>query len=223
MTIFNFNLNLNSTLPFSFFQRGSNIFKSKSGTISISISIYLGSWAIYYLVSESIRIKTIKNRSTKHRLNRRNQADLESSPLTDSEWFGGATSSEAQAIKSRFQSFSVLGRYCNVTSEWREQGIWELIAYKSIFLWQSKGRGLVDSGFQKDMKTLEGREKIERTLPVVPLDGKKLWGKGYREKSEAELEAEVGEEELVGMEKEREQPAADVRGTTYTWIGQSTW
>lgn len=197
--------------------------KSSTKSIaSITISLYLGGWGIYYLTSESLRYNTINKRSRNHKL----KSKSGSTSLTDPTWFGGATSAEATSIKQRFSSFSILGRYQNVTQEWREQGLWELIAYKSIFLWQSKGKVWSDGGFSKDMKSIEGREKIERLLPVFPLDKVKLWGNGHREKSELELKSELKEEEIVGVVEEKvlnNQPAALDEGISYTWIGQSTW
>lgn len=152
-------------------------------------SVYLSAWGLYYLASETIRAHVLRRRRRRYALPPAPAGEA-SDPGTAP---GTATAEEAEAIRKRFGSLRVLGRWANVVPEWREQGAWEWAVWKGVYsLLYRRPRIWWDGGFSRDLKTTAGRERIERLVPVHKVDHAALWT----------------------------QPAQ--HPLTFTWIGQST-
>ncbi|KAN0063745.1 hypothetical protein ACQY0O_003795 [Thecaphora frezii] len=135
-------------------------------------------------------------------------------------WYGNASEHEVYKIHRRFASLKVLGRWANVVPEWREQGAWEWFFWKGLYSLFYKPRIWWDGGLKRDLKTPEGRQKVERLLPVQHIDTLRLWGTANGDAAD-----DSGKSTYKGKAKLVESPeaaAAVEEGITFTWIGQST-
>ncbi|PKI85099.1 N-acetylphosphatidylethanolamine-hydrolyzing phospholipase D [Malassezia vespertilionis] len=136
---------------------------------SYTICAWGGAWIVYYAFQECRRTFALRSRQRRFPLPRRTAEN-------DAAWFGQANAQERKNIVGRFSPLKFLGRYLNVTPEWREQGLWEWMWWKVVhaLIWND-GFGF-DGGFSADTKTEEGRKRIETLLPVEPVDMAKLFG-----------------------------------------------
>jgi N-acyl-phosphatidylethanolamine-hydrolysing phospholipase D len=126
-------------------------------TLAVGVTGYCAAWGVYYLVQDTIRNSTISKRKRRFDNRVRRSSSTPSRDVPKEE--------RKAAVIERFASLSVLGRYVNPFSEWREQGAWEYVAWKSWILF-IQGRLWYDGGLKKLKKTKEGRARIEGVLPV---------------------------------------------------------
>lgn len=184
-----------------------------------AVTLYAGAWGVYYLVR--IRpgrfIRTVKlmrfclfplslHQTTD--LLRRRELRLRRArfPLAAQRTVLGSSkaphtagppsATEQAHIRARWGTLRIWGRYCNVTPEWREQGAWEWAAWKLFYSLLIRPRLWWDGGVAVDMRTAEGRRRLEELLPVRKLDGRILWGGsafsgGEKRPEEAASKAEV--------------------------------
>lgn len=147
------------------------------------VGIWACGWCAYYAIQEAVRLAVLRRRRARHPL---------PAPSPDGDWHGPADEPERRAIVAHFGALKFLGRYLNVTPEWREQGMWEWAYWKLVHSLVTLRVGW-DGGLARDRRTAHGCERLEQLLPVHALDHEHLWD-----------------------------PATASRGITYTWIGQST-
>lgn len=136
--------------------------------VAFVLCTWAGAWSVYYVLQESHRCLALQKRRKRHPLRTRSHE-------SDAEWFGQADQLERKHIPQRFGTLKFLGRYLNVTPEWREQGLWEWVWWKLVHTALYHGRFGWDGGLARDQATEEGRKRIEQLLPVVPLDSNRLW------------------------------------------------
>lgn len=205
------------------------------------LTTYCAAWGVYYLVQDSIRRTVISKRKRRYRRTVREARqqqqgqgqgkDDDAGSDSDSPTAIADVAARRRAVSERFAPLSVLGRYVNPFPEWREQGAWEFVLWKSWYV-LTTGRLWYDGGIGRLKRTLEGRDLIAKTLPVTLPD----W-RAYPSPSPAEQHDNLEDTVLISKSdlNEQGQAQSDERGTTtttptprsgnltYTWIGQSTF
>lgn len=127
-------------------------------------SSYCAAWGLYYLLQDVLRKSVIHQRKEAYKktISDVRAGQRQGGPQDD----GHHSELELQAVRDRFTSLSLLGRYVNPFPEWREQGVWEFVAWKAHSL-LLKGRFWSDGGIGKLKTTQAGRDKLAKTLPVI--------------------------------------------------------
>ncbi|CAO1616603.1 unnamed protein product [Sympodiomycopsis kandeliae] len=192
---------------------------SASSTTKIAlalVSTYCAGWGAYYLAQDTIRRNVIKKRRKRHDRRRQQAQSIASKEAADKE--------HVEAIQERFGSLSVLGRYCNPFPEWREQGAWEFVVWKTWFV-LTKGKLWSDGGVGKLKRTEKGRQEILDTLP----SSTPAWNKYNKRPNASSSLEEESWDELSKSELVTDKPKASLSSNSsdagkiqYTWIGQST-
>lgn len=142
-------------------------------TLLVAASGYCAAWGVYYLVQDTLRRSTVRRRRKRHHKRVVGASGIDSSERPKYEVnlapTSPASAEEKAAIEERFASTSILGRYTNPFPEWREQGAWEFVVWKTAFM-LTKGRLWSDGGIAKDRKSVEGRQRIARRLTLATPD-----------------------------------------------------
>ncbi|PWZ03476.1 Metallo-hydrolase/oxidoreductase [Testicularia cyperi] len=176
------------------------------------------------------KAKELETQAAKEQLRRDSLLETEVSTQAVSsqerrDWHGGASDVELAAIHRRFSSLKILGRYANVVPEWREQGAWEWVFWKCFYSLFYQPRIWWDGGLARDLRSAEGRAKVEALLPVEAVDWALLATEvptslgGYTVRDNAD----ANPASPASLLRERNVPrVAASHANTFTWIGQST-
>lgn len=213
-----------SSLPSS---SSSSSTSTTTKTVLGFVSAYVGSWGVYYLAQSTVRRRAIKKRKQKHERRIAGKQGHSKGQSTSQSTTALTHQEQVDAIQERFGTLSVLGRYCNPFPEWREQGAWEFVIWKTWYFFTT-GKLWSDGGVAKLKKTPQGKQRILDTLPSSTpswseYQKKSLDGGDSSPKSPDEDSwAELSKSELNVKSLPKEAGHASDDKIHYTWIGQST-
>lgn len=172
-----------------------------------------------------MRRRIIKKRKQRHQKRIQEREQRQWAPSASR-----ADQDEIQAIQDRFGSLSVLGRYCNPFPEWREQGAWEFVVWKTWYV-LTTGKLWSDGGVGKARRSEEGKQRILETLPSTTpswqkykksTDNSGVGGGAATPTLDEESWDKLSKSELTEKPGRSSSPSSSSDSLRYTWIGQST-
>lgn len=171
-------------------------------------------WGAYYLAQDTLRRTTVRRRRRRHHRKVKGASRVDDKAENAAQQ--QLNDEERQAIEERFASTSILGRYVNPFPEWREQGVWEFIVWKSMYV-ATHLRFSSDGGIAK--AKAEGSDRVQKRLTLETPQ----WAKHRREvagtrrgsqEEGAESWVELSKSEVIAPRSPRSSPSSSL---AYTW------